>query len=159
MAWIKHEDLGRYLNSTYPEMKFYEIKYEWRKKTYAIAFRSGISKKVFCEFDVDTINEEDWELYKDIWNDRTLMESTGQYSLFDYCADPENRKPCEYSFKRYIGQKVGAIFLPAKKTGTIVKIEQYYTIIDVGDRFMVGGPSTIWPIEGGDQDGSSKKDG
>lgn len=87
------------------------------------------------------------------------MESTGQYSLFDYCVDPENFKPCEYSFKRYIGQKVGGDFSPTKKMGTIVKIEQYYTIIDVGDRFMVGTPHSIWPIEGGDQDGSSKKDG
>ena len=73
MAWIKHEDLGRYLNSTYPEMKFYEKKFEYKQKIYAVSFVSGISKKVFCEFDVDTINEEDWDLYKDIWKDRTLV--------------------------------------------------------------------------------------
>lgn len=73
MAWIKHEDLGRYLNSTYPEMKFYEKKFEYKQEIYAVSFVSGISKKVFCEFDVDTIKEEDWDLYKDIWNDRTLV--------------------------------------------------------------------------------------
>ena len=77
----------------------------------------------------------------------------GQYSLFDYCNDPKDLKPCEYSFKRYIGQKVGGDFTPTKKMGTIVKIEQYYTIIDVGDQFMVGDPHSIWPIEGGEHDG------
>lgn len=39
----------------------------------AVSFVSGISKKYFCEFGVDTIDEEDWDSYKDIWNDRTLV--------------------------------------------------------------------------------------
>ncbi len=82
----------------------------------------------------------------------------GQLSLYDYLTDQENLRPCDYSFKRYIGQKVGAVFLPAKKTGIIVKIEQYYTIIDVGDHLMAGTPCTIWPIEGGDRN-ENKKDG
>lgn len=71
MAWIKHEDLERYLNSTYPEMKFYEKKFMYNQN--AVSFVSGISKKYFCEFGVDTIDEEDWDSYKDIWNDRTLV--------------------------------------------------------------------------------------
>lgn len=71
MAWIKHEDLGRYLNSTYPEMKFYEKKSMYNQN--AVSFVSGISKKYFCEFGVDTIDEEYWDSYKDIWNDRTLV--------------------------------------------------------------------------------------
>jgi hypothetical protein len=78
----------------------------------------------------------------------------GQYSLFDYCNDPKDLKPCEYSFKRYIGQKVYGDFTASRKEGIIVKIEQYYTIIDVGGgRLMAGSPHNIWPIEGGEHDG------
>lgn len=81
MAWINHEDLERYLNSTYPEMKFYEKKSMYNQN--AVSFVSGISKKYFCEFSVDTIDEEDWDSYKDIWNDRRLV-MLGFYSNKKY---------------------------------------------------------------------------
>ena len=142
MAWIKHEDLGRYLNSTYPEMKFYEIKYEWRKKTYAIAFRSGISKKVFCEFDVDTINEEDWELYKDIWNDRTLvmLEFTNNKSGSGWAVD--NRAEMVRGIEHMVKNVKDALGIKTLKMRQLT-IEDVLADMERGD----------------DPDGSSKKDG
>ena len=76
----------------------------------------------------------------------------GQYSIWDYLTDQKNPKPCEYSFLRYIGQKVSI----GGTIGIIEEIEDYYTIVDAGDRYMIGTPTNMWPIEGGDQDGSKK---
>ena len=49
----------------------------------------------------------------------------GQYSLFDN-APLRKRKPGEYSFHRYIGQKVSSF----GKTHTIVDIDTYYTFFE-----------------------------
>ena len=70
----------------------------------------------------------------------------GQYSIWDYLTDQNNPKPCEYSFLRYIGQKVSI----GGTIGIIEEIEDYYTIVDAGDRYMIGTPTNMWPIEGGD---------
>lgn len=83
----------------------------------------------------------------------------GQLSLYDYLTDQENLRPCDYSFKRYIGQKVGIGYAGyPTKIGVITDIEPYYTIVDAGDRYMIGTPTNMWPIEGGDLN-ENKKDG
>lgn len=70
----------------------------------------------------------------------------GQYSIWDYLTDQKNPKPCEYSFLRYIGQKVSI----GGTIGIIEEIEDYYTIVDAGDRYMIGTPTNMCPIKGGD---------
>lgn len=66
-----------------------------------------------------------------------IME--GQYSLFDN-APIRKRKPCEYSFHRYVGQKVSSF----GKTHTIVDIDTYYTFFE--DR-TVGTPHDTFPVD------------
>lgn len=63
----------------------------------------------------------------------------GQYSLFDN-APLLKRKPCEYSFHRYIGQKVSSF----GKTHTIVDIDAYYTFFE--DR-TGGTPHDTFPVD------------
>ena len=65
----------------------------------------------------------------------------GQYSIFDLNKS-EKQKPCEYRFKRYIGQKV--LFWLIGEVDTITKIEPYYTITAKG---LVGTPTTICPAQ------------
>lgn len=64
----------------------------------------------------------------------------GQYSIFD--AKPKTR-PCDYSFQRYIGQKV--IFTNRSrhrdKIGEVVDIFPYYTYIKTENgEILVGSP-------------------
>ena len=66
-----------------------------------------------------------------------IME--GQYSLFDN-TPLLKRKPCEYSFHRYIGQKVSSF----GKTHTIVGIDTYYTFFE--DR-TGGTPHDTLPVD------------
>jgi hypothetical protein len=69
----------------------------------------------------------------------------GQLSIFDFAAESEGRKPCEYDFQRQIGQRV---ILANGKIGKITKIEPYYTEVDVGDDHIYAGtPTTMWPYE------------
>lgn len=63
----------------------------------------------------------------------------GQYTIFDIHQRESKRKPCEYSFERYIGQKVFC----RGQVCEIIEIEKYYTILS-GD--MVGTPTTIYPV-------------
>ena len=63
----------------------------------------------------------------------------GQMNIAQVMA-PKKRRPCEYSFIRYIGQKVST--LHGQKT--IAVIEPYYTIFTDG---MVGTPHDIKPID------------
>ena len=63
----------------------------------------------------------------------------GQYSLFDNVPSLK-RKPCEYSFHRYIGQKVSSF----GKTHTIVGIDTYYTFFE--DR-TGGTPHDTLPVD------------
>ena len=62
----------------------------------------------------------------------------GQYELFSIMP-PKKRKPCEYSFQRYIGQKVE----DSHGTHTIKSIEQFYTFYEDG---MVGSPHDMSPV-------------
>ena len=66
----------------------------------------------------------------------------GQLSLFGM-ADATNKHPYDYTFQRYIGQKV--VFWRDGIIGTIVKIEPYYTIVDTGECYMAGTNVTITP--------------
>ena len=70
----------------------------------------------------------------------------GQYSIFDCHSKTEKLRPCDYRFRRYIGQKVK--FNPYccsidDKVHTVTGIEQYYTIVD---EILVGTPTTIYPV-------------
>lgn len=99
MAWISSEGLGKFLNSSYPEMKFRERKYEYKNTVYTTVFRSEISKDVYCEFKTNTFSEDDFEEWaKKVWSNRTLVELTfekhkGGYSCSGWAVD--NRKEME----------------------------------------------------------------
>ena len=66
----------------------------------------------------------------------------GQLSLFGM-ADKTAKHPYDYTFQRYIGQKV--VFWRDGIIGKIVKIEPYYTIVDTGKCYMAGTNTTIAP--------------
>lgn len=69
----------------------------------------------------------------------------GQLSLFDLVPEGEDRKPCEYPFKRYIGQVVE---FNTGEVGEITSIGPYYTEVRTDNhRIMAGTPSTISPME------------
>ena len=69
----------------------------------------------------------------------------GQYSMFDIHDETKPRRPCEYSFQRYIGQRVR---LSNGITGKIAEINPYYTDVlgEDGNQY-VGTPTTTAPIE------------
>ena len=69
----------------------------------------------------------------------------GQLSLFDMDTKAEKR-PCDYRFKRYIGQEV--LFWLTGDKGKIIRIEPYYTIVDpgTGEGLLAGTPTTICPV-------------
>lgn len=67
----------------------------------------------------------------------------GQYTVWDIVG-PE-RKPCEYSFPRYMGQKVR--FFRDGDVGEIVQIMPYYTYVQTKRGILVGTPTTIAPME------------
>lgn len=69
----------------------------------------------------------------------------GQYSIFDI--QPKKRRPCDYKFKRYIGQKVVLYATSGIYNGTVKTIKTYYTIINVHGDEMVGTPSTMAPAD------------
>lgn len=76
----------------------------------------------------------------------------GQMTIFDFLK-PEKRRPCDYRFHRYLGQKVrfnhGRDILPG--IYTVKEIEKYYTIvIDEGGRELAGTPTTIFPVDDSD---------
>lgn len=68
----------------------------------------------------------------------------GQYTIWDIHDGPV-RKPCEYSFSRYIGQKV--VFWRDGLQGVITEIGPYYTTVRVGWKEYVGTPTTIAPVK------------
>ena len=75
----------------------------------------------------------------------------GQYTIFDIREEGKPRRPCEYSFERYIGQRVRLPDAYDRKTGQItcvhgkiVEIEKYYTTVRATDGQMyVGTPTTM----------------
>lgn len=73
----------------------------------------------------------------------------GQLSMFDILGPEEKRKPCEYKFQRYIGQRVRSKSkYGADYVGTITGIGPYYTDILTDDgREIVWTPYDVWPTE------------
>lgn len=68
----------------------------------------------------------------------------GQLSIFDVRSPQEKRRPCEYSFKRYIGQRVATNY----HVGIICGIEPYYTRIRKADGSeVVGSPHDLTPLD------------
>ena len=70
----------------------------------------------------------------------------GQYTIWDIPGS--TRKPCEYSFPRYIGQKV--VFWRDGLQGVITEIGPYYTTVRVGREEYAGTPTTIAPVKEGE---------
>lgn len=69
----------------------------------------------------------------------------GQYSIFD--CHPGKKKPYEYSFKRYVGQKVMGHFTGGDVLLTVKEIEPYYTICtDAHGKEYAGTNCTIAPV-------------
>lgn len=69
----------------------------------------------------------------------------GQYSIFDI--QPERKRPCDYPFKRYIGQKVVLYVTSGVYKGVVEEIETYYTVVKCKGCHMVGTPSTMAPAD------------
>lgn len=67
----------------------------------------------------------------------------GQYTVWDIPS--AERKPSEYSFPRYMGQKVR--FWRDGIVGTIICIEPYYTQVKTKYGILAGTPTTIAPME------------
>lgn len=65
---------------------------------------------------------------------------TGQLSIFDL--PKQKKRPCDYGFQRYIGQRV---YTRKQGIRTIEGIAPYYTYLS-GD--LIGTPYDIWPVEG-----------
>lgn len=66
----------------------------------------------------------------------------GQFSIFDL---DDKKRPCDYRFQRYIGQRVELLH---GIKGAIINIQRYYTEV-LGDdgRLYAGTPSTCCPEE------------
>ena len=83
-----------------------------------------------------------------------MSEIAGQLSIYDAMAENEKRKPCEYNFQRYIGQRVrfsGDYHAHHGEVGTITGIGKYYTDIKMDDgRELAGTPYDISPAEKGE---------
>ena len=76
-----------------------------------------------------------------------MKQTEGQLTIFDIQNDG---KPCRYSFKRYLGQKVRMMFgtYPgAVKVGTITGIDEYYSTVKIGGREYVGTPYNLSEVE------------
>ena len=70
-------------------------------------------------------------------------DMTGQYNFYDLDID-QDRRPCRYKFRRYIGQKVKTLH----GVGVITKIEQYYTVFRLEDgRTLCGTPHDLTPLD------------
>lgn len=73
----------------------------------------------------------------------------GQMTIFDMVPRKE-RRPCDYRFKRYIGQRVRFYRWPGEWSGVyrITAIFPYYTYVKnwKGEE-LVGTPTTIGPVD------------
>ena len=86
---------------------------------------------------------------------RTEEANMDQLTLFDIdpgFGDGTGGRPCDYRFKRSIGQKVRIMIGPFAdqnfKTGVITKIEPYFTkVLTAGGREYAGTPYSLSPVE------------
>ncbi len=69
---------------------------------------------------------------------KTKTVIPGQLSIFS-CIPERKRKPCEYSFQRYVGQLVR----DNRGVHRIAEIEEYYTIYDDN---TIGTPHDMIPV-------------
>lgn len=73
------------------------------------------------------------------------MKDAGQYKLDSYQTS-EKRRPCDYTWARYIGQPVRLGTTSGTVHGVIKRIEKYYTIItDQSGREWAGTPYDTAP--------------
>jgi len=71
----------------------------------------------------------------------------GQLSIFDIIPDGK-RRPCDYHFKRYIGQRVrlmfGSYFDHDVREGVIKEIiDHYFTLVRINGRDYIGTPYSL----------------
>jgi hypothetical protein len=72
----------------------------------------------------------------------------GQFSIFDI-HESDQLRPCEYRFKRYMGQMVQLYVTSGIVSGKIISIEPYYTIVESDDGIeWAGTPTNTSPLEG-----------
>lgn len=69
-----------------------------------------------------------------------MTELVGQISIWDLHETDAKRKPCEYSFQRYIGQTVRCSW--SGRVGKIVAIDHYYTDVQTSDGEVYAWTST-----------------
>lgn len=75
----------------------------------------------------------------------------GQLSIFDA---KEKTRPCDYRFKRYIGQMVK---FHDGKVGRITEIHMYYTYIKIkSGKILVGTPHDIIPVQEADNESGQR---
>ena len=70
----------------------------------------------------------------------------GQLNIFD----SEKQKPCDYAFRRYIGQLVrfsSKHHVMSGRTGRIVEMLPYYTIVSIDGRRYAGTPHDIEEVK------------
>ena len=74
-------------------------------------------------------------------------EIKGQLTIWDVFNPTIGRRPCDYRFQRYIGQRVKLMIGPycdhRTVKGTIKTIEKYYTIVESGGKEYVGMPYSL----------------
>lgn len=73
----------------------------------------------------------------------------GQLTIFDWLGGYDDRRPCRYRFRRYVGQRVrimiGSYYDNDIRPATVVKVDDpYYTIVgDDNGREYVGTPYSL----------------
>ena len=74
----------------------------------------------------------------------------GQLTIYDL---GKKKRPCDYSFQRYIGQNVFIHTSKGPIKGRIDKIEPYYTYIKAEDKelYYAGTPYNVSPAEGSEK--------
>lgn len=109
--WITSKELGQYLRSRYPEMKFKEKTMTWSDHGEGedhedVEFVSDISKKVKCDFHITTFSDKAWEEWaKTTWKDKTIVHlnydsSIGRYQGGGWATD--NRTEMESGIARMV---------------------------------------------------------
>lgn len=75
-------------------------------------------------------------------------ELEGQLTIFDIRGTHDFRRPCDYRFQRYIGQRVkftGKYVRSRGRIGKVVRIEPYYTELVMEDNHetLIGTPHDL----------------
>ncbi len=70
-----------------------------------------------------------------------------QATIYDLNFNNPNKRPCDYSFQRYIGQKVKISVTEGVLEGKITEIEPYYTTVLIKGREYAGTPYNTYTKE------------